>query len=95
MGKNYKNFGKVTMIGFGIMFLYSAFNSTSNVTTQIFADDGYGQLGFIQLAVLYMSMGIGSLMSTAVINKLGTRLCLLMGGIGTLLQILSTLLPVE
>jgi len=34
-------------------------------------------------------------MSTAVINKFGTRFCLILGGIGIIFWILSTLLAVE
>jgi MFS family permease len=38
-------------------------------------------------------MGIGSLMSTAIINKFGTRFSLFIGGIGCIIQILVTILP--
>jgi len=39
-------------------------------------------MGFYILAVLYLFMGIGSLVSTAIINKLGSRYCLIIGGLG-------------
>lgn len=45
-------------------------------------EDGFGQLGFYILAVLYLFMGIGSVLSTAVINKFGSRYCLILGGLG-------------
>lgn len=57
-------------------------------------EDGFDSLGFFILAVLYFFMGLGSLMSTAIINKYGTRWCLVMGGIGNVVWILSTLLAV-
>lgn len=81
----YQNFGKVSMISFGIMLLYMAFNSANNIESELISDDGFGQLGFILLAVLYLNMGIGSLISTAVINKGGTKTCLILGGIGCII----------
>ena len=52
--------------------MYIAFNSASNLTSQIMNDDGFGQMGFYILAVLYLFMGIGSILSTAIIKKLGS-----------------------
>lgn len=40
-------------------------------------------------------MGIGSLMSTAVINKIGTKGCLIVGGLGNVVWIMSMLLVAE
>ena len=57
-------------------------------------NDGFGQLGFFIVAVVYFFMGLGSIMSTAVINRYGTRVCLIMGGIGNTVWILSTILAV-
>jgi hypothetical protein len=70
-----------------------AFNSANNIESQILEEDGFGPVGFIILAVLYFFMGIGSLISTAVINKCGTKICLCIGGIGCIIQILTTILP--
>lgn len=57
-------------------------------------ENGYDKLGFYILAVLYFFMGVGSLMSTAIINKFGTRFCLIIGGFGIVSWILSSLLAV-
>jgi MFS family permease len=56
--------------------------------------NGFETLGYYILAVLYLFMGIGSILSTAIINKFGTRFCLVMGGFGNVQWILSTLLAV-
>jgi len=40
-------------------------------------------------------MGCGSLMSTAIMHKLGTKTCLVVGGIGNVQWILSTILAAE
>jgi len=45
-------------------------------------ENGFETLGFFILAVLYFFMGLGSLLSTAIINKYGTRFCLVIGGVG-------------
>jgi MFS family permease len=50
---------------------------------------GLDKIGFYLLGFLFFMMGIGSLMSTAAINKFGTKLCLVFGGIGNLLYILA------
>lgn len=57
-------------------------------------EDGYGDLGFYVLAVLNIFMCIGAILSTAAINKFGTKLCLVFGGIGNSLWIFLSLLPV-
>jgi hypothetical protein len=93
MGK-YNNLGKVTQLSLGILMLYMAFNSASNIQTEIYDSVGFGNLGFYILAVVYFFTGIGSLMSTAMINKYGTRVALVLGGIGNTLWIMSTLLAV-
>lgn len=90
----YKNLWRVAYLSLGIILLYMAFNSTNNIESSILEDNDYGDLGFVMLAVLYISMGVGSLLSAAVIKKFGTRWCLIMGGIGTIIPILATLLPV-
>jgi MFS family permease len=69
-------------------------NSSANIQSEIMEENNFEQLGFYILAVLYFFMGIGSLMSTAVINKFGTRFCLMTGGFGIVVWILSTLLAV-
>lgn len=56
-------------------------------------EDGYGTLGYYILAVLFFCMGMGSLLSTAAMNKIGTRGCLLMGGLGNIIWICSTIMP--
>eukprot|EP00347_Sterkiella_histriomuscorum_P022750 403337297 len=91
----YQNFGKLTHISGGILLMYIAFNSASNLQSQIMDTDGFGQMGFYILAVLYLFMGFGSLLSTAIINKYGSRKCMIAGGIGNVQWILMTILAAE
>ena len=91
--KTPKNFGRVTQLAIGILLLYMAFNSANNLESELLEEDGYGNLGFLILAVVYFSMGIGSLMSTAIINKCGTKFSLFIGGLGCMIHIMITTLP--
>mmetsp|Transcript_8273 Transcript_8273/g.10857 ORF Transcript_8273/g.10857 Transcript_8273/m.10857 type:complete len:93 (+) Transcript_8273:158-436(+) len=45
------------------------------------------------LAVLYFFIGVGSLMSSACLKKLGTKPCLVLGGLGHFIFIFSSILP--
>lgn len=45
-------------------------------------NDDYGKLGFYSLAVLYFFIGIGSMMSTAIMNKIGVKASMVLGGLG-------------
>jgi MFS family permease len=76
----------------GILILYTAFNSASNLQSLVMNEDGFGQLGFYILAVLYFFMGIGSLISTAIINRYGTKFCLILGGTGNTIWIVTMIL---
>lgn len=42
-------------------------------------DDGYGKLGFISNAVVYLALALGSLGSTGIINKIGERKSMAVG----------------
>ena len=66
-----------------------AFNSTNNLQSTLMNEAGFDKVGFYLLGFLFFMMGIGSLMSTAAINKFGTKMCLVFGGIGNLLYILA------
>ena len=92
--KGHVNFFKVSYFSFCILVLYIAFNSTNNIEASLIRKDGYRHLGFILLALLYLFMAFGSILSTAVINKFGVRFGLMVGGIGCAISIFMTLLPV-
>jgi hypothetical protein len=58
-------------------------------------NDGFDDLGFYILAILYFFMGMGSLLSTAINNKLGVKFCLMVGGAGNVTWILTTVLAAK
>lgn len=93
--RNFQNLGKLTHISGGILLMYIAFNSASNLESLIMDTDGFGKLGFYILAILYLFMGIGSILSTAMINKYGSRNCLIAGGLGNVQWILTSIFATE
>lgn len=52
-------------------------------------EDGLGKQGFYVLGVLFLFFGIGGIFSTPAINRFGKKKCLVAGGIGTLLYVIS------
>ena len=56
-------------------------------------DNGYEHLGFYSLALLYLFLGIGSLFSTAIIDKIGVKYCLITGCLCDILWIVSSIPP--
>ena len=92
MSPYFTNLWQVTQIATSILILYIAFNSSANIQSSLMSNDGFDQLGFYLLAILYFFMGVGSLTSTAINNKYGTRACLIIGGCGNVIWILSSIL---
>jgi hypothetical protein len=45
-------------------------------------NNGLGNLGYTLLAILYLFIGIGSLMSSALLKKWGMKKCMVLGGLG-------------
>ena len=86
---DFTNLSQITQLSFGILFLYMAFNSANNLQSTLMKSAGFGAVGFYLLAFLFLMMGVGSLLSTAAINKLGTRWCLVFGGLGNTLYLLA------
>ena len=55
--------------------------------------DGLEDLGFYILAVLYASIAVSSVMSTALLKKLGTYKCLILGGFGHFCFVFAQIFP--
>lgn len=56
-------------------------------------DYGYGELGFYNIAVLFLFYGIGSFFSTATINKMGIKFGLVVGAICKSMWVLACVVP--
>jgi hypothetical protein len=65
-----KNFGRLTILSLGFLTLFTAFGVCQNFASKVLEDDGFGNLGFINLAVLYLVFAFSSFFSTAIVNKI-------------------------
>ena len=59
----------------------------------MFEDDGFGKLGFYSNAALYLGLGVGSILSTGVLNKIGDVRSMVFGAFLCFPWMLSFLLP--
>ena len=87
------NLDKVLVLSFGFVILFTAFLSCQNITAKIMKDLGFEGLGFINLAIIYLSFGCNSLLASRINDKFGTRLTLCFSGLTYALWVASFLLP--
>jgi len=89
----YVNIVPVSVIAFGFLCLFMAFNASNNLVAKAMSDDGFDTLGFYSSALIYLMFGISSLFATAVINKIGVKASLVIGSLSYVLNIMSYILP--
>ena len=90
----YTNILQVTIMSVGFMTLFTAFNTCQNFASKVLKDDGFDNLGFTSLAVLYLTFSIASFLSTAIVNKINNiALSMSLGGMCYSFWIVCFLLP--
>ncbi|CDW83344.1 major facilitator superfamily protein [Stylonychia lemnae] len=89
----YKNFGRATHCSIGFFILSISANTVQNAEAQAMDSNGFSKLGFFSLSLLYFFLGAGSLVSTAVMNKVGVKYCLAIGAVFDCFWILSSIFP--
>jgi MFS family permease len=90
----YNNIGPVTILSFGFFILFTAFSTLANFTPKVLDDEGFGNLGFINLAVVYLFYAISCFFASAIVNKIGRiNMSLTLGGFCYAFFIASFLLP--
>lgn len=57
------------------------------------SNDDYDQLGYFSLALLYLTLGFGCLIATAIMGKIGVKKSLMLGSVCDTLWILCSLPP--
>ncbi|CDW72384.1 major facilitator superfamily protein [Stylonychia lemnae] len=88
-----KNQGKVTLLAIGFLFLFIAFNSADNLAAKIMKEDGFDNMGFYSMSLLYLAFAFGSFFSTAIVNKIGVKFSLFIGGLCYFFRIFCFLFP--
>ncbi len=71
-----------------------AFNSSQNIQSLIMEQDGFGKLGFYSLGVQAVFQGLGSLLSAALVHKLGSlKTSMVIGATFNSLWVLQSMIP--
>lgn len=55
-------------------------------------EDGFGNLGFYSMSILHLFITVGSFISTAILNKIGLKLCLFLGSLSMTLWAFSSII---
>ena len=90
----YLNFWKALYVAVSFFFLFIAFNSTQNLTTEVSERiNNLEYFGYIQLSVLYMFVALSSLVAPSIVKKLGWKRSFLFGGLGHFIFIFLSVFP--
>ena len=87
------NMPQVITISFGFLLLFTAFISSQNISSKIMKDLGFDNLGFINIAIVYLTFAGMSMFAIPVKRKLGTRITLAVSTLTYALWIAAFLLP--
>ena len=74
-----ENFGCVIFVSLGFTFLFTAFNTAQWLSTKALKDNGFENLGFYSLGVIYATFGIFSFFSSPVVKRLGSKYSMMLG----------------
>ena len=77
----YLNFEKTLIISVGFFLLFSAFYIVRGVAAEVLVDNGFGNLGFYSVGVLFIAFAVFSFISSNVVAKCGDRLALVGGSL--------------
>ena len=78
---------------FAFFIMFVAFFSTINITTEMMRDSGFGSFGYYLLAIIYLFMALSSFVGPAILKRIGTKKCLILGSLGHFTFIFSSILP--
>jgi len=81
------NCGRLLYICVGIFMLMNAVNLTQCICSKVLQDNGYGNLGFYALGVMFGIFGLCSLIILPLIKKLGDRMSMIIGTISYFIYI--------
>ena len=91
--KKHRNLDRVTLLSSGFLMLFIAFNSAANLSGQALKNDGFDGLGFFTMATLYLFFSFCSFFSSGIVNSLGAKWSLIVGGLCYSLWVLCFLPP--
>lgn len=86
------NMKGLLMLSFGFFITLFAFFSSANIYSKILKERGYGSLGFIGLAVLYISLSITSFFAPSIAGLMSDQRALQLGALSFTLYVLTGLI---
>jgi hypothetical protein len=89
----YENLRQATHCSLGFFFVSVATNSVQNVESLAMESEGFDKLGYFELAILYLMLGLGSLIATPALYKVGPKICMMIGSSMNFIWILGSILP--
>ena len=93
MESKHINIKKAIHLSICFLLLFSAFSSVQNIVCQYLINDGLYYTGYIALAVLYFFFGVGTIFANYLVNKIGVKVSLMLGGLFHSLWIFSMVFP--
>lgn len=91
LAKSNKNIEKVFALSFIFLMLFSAFNSASNVCTQIYRNLNYGSFGKVTALILYISFAVSDFLAPFILTKLSRKHSMFTGALGYTLYVVGGL----
>ena len=88
------NLGCVVHVSVGFAVLFTAFIACQNTSSKMMKDLGFSNIGFLSIALIYLSFAITSLFAAPINRALGTRWTLFLSALTYTIYIASFLLPV-
>lgn len=89
------NIGKLTKLAFGFLMIYTAYTSTANICSLIFARNGYGTLGFYSVGILYISWGLGGIFTASMCRYLGHKWSIVVSTLGNAFWCYAAILTIN
>jgi len=89
------NLGKLTLLALGFFMLYTAYCATANIVSLALEKNGYGPLGFLSIGFIYISWGLGSLISSTIYKRISQRWSIFLGAVSNSTWIFSSLLTLN
>ena len=92
-GPDYINFDCALLCSVGFFILNIATNTVQFVQSQMFQDNGYDLLGFLELGLSYASLAFGCVLAEPVIRRSSLKMCLYAGCLGDGIWVAAQIVP--
>ena len=88
----YANLDRLLLLSFGFFLLFSAFGTAQGLAAKVLQQNGFKNLGFHSLSMLYLTFGVFSLFSSIIVTKCGMKTSLVLGSLCYAVYIASFIL---